>query len=328
MKLTEAQLKELWQGQTARATPRQSECLTEEQFLRAVAGEMASREREHVASHLGACSDCMEEYRILRSLRPLAEQAEAILAAPTAPEATEVRPNLRLVGREDGRSVAFRQRFAAFISPARAAFALAALFLISLALGLWLVVRRQGDDREIARLNRELAERDLTLAAIKESLDETRRRLDETVHRSEQEKRVGGSKQYDDEIVQLHQAIAELTRPQLDMPIIDLDPSSSTRGNTTGGASTVAAPPSANLVTLILNITGQQTHSTYAVEIFDSTGKQIWRGQRPRKGRDYSVNLTLTRRMIPAGRYLIKLYGLRDGKQEPVADYPVLISYQ
>jgi DNA-directed RNA polymerase specialized sigma24 family protein len=40
------------------------------------------------------------------------------------------------------------------------------------------------------------------------------------------------------------------------------------------------------------------------------------------------VNLTIARRTIPAGRYLIKLYGLRDGKQQPVADYPVLIVYR
>jgi hypothetical protein len=45
-------------------------------------------------------------------------------------------------------------------------------------------------------------------------------------------------------------------------------------------------------------------------------------------GSEYKVFLTLSRRMFPAGRYLIKLYGLRHGKQEPVADYPVLISYQ
>jgi len=32
--------------------------------------------------------------------------------------------------------------------------------------------------------------------------------------------------------------------------------------------------------------------------------------------------------MIPVGRYLIKLYGLRDGNQEPVADYPVSLVYR
>jgi hypothetical protein len=328
MKLTEAQLKEILQKQTARATPRQAKCLTEEQFVRAVTGEMGQQERAQMASHLVVCSDCAEEYRILRSLRPLAEQAEAILATSTAPEFPEIRPNQRAGERASDRLSAFWQRFAALVSPARAAFALVALLLISLALGLFLVLLRQGRDREIAQLNRELAERDRALASARESFDETRRQLEEAIRRSEQGRHGGGSKQYEDEIADLRQSLAELSRPQLDAPIVDLYPSNSTRGNATGDAERIDAPPTAKLFTLILNIADHPLASTYAVEILDSNGKRIWRGQRLRMGQDNSVNLTLARRMFPAGRYLIKLYGLRNGKQEPVADYPVQISYQ
>jgi hypothetical protein len=327
MKLTETQLKEIWQGQRARATSRGAECLSEDQFARAATGEMGQQERAQMASHLAGCSDCVEEYRALRSLRPLAEQAEAILAARVAPEAPEIRPKLRAVERADARPAAFWRRFTALASPVRAAFALAALLLISFSLGLWLILLHQGSDREIAQLNRELAERDRSLASARESLDETRRRLEETIRRYEQEKTGSDSKRYEDEIARLRQSIAELSRPQIDMPIVDLDSSDPTRGNTTGEATKIEPPPTANFFTLILNITGQQTRSTYAVEIIDSNGKLVWRGQKLRTGPDYKVNLTLARPMFPAGRYLIKLYGQRNGKQEPVADYPVLISY-
>jgi hypothetical protein len=326
MKLTEARLKEIWQEQTARSTPRQAECLTEELFERLGAGDATSQERTQAASHMAVCSDCAAEYRVLRSLRPLAEQAEAILAASEGAPGIGQRP--RAVGRADTRPFAFWRSIAALVSPARATFALAALLLISLALGLWLVLLRQGNDREIARLNREMAERDRALASVKESLDETRRRLDETVRRSEQEKSAGDSKRYEDEIARLRQTVTELSRPQLDAPIVDLDPSDQTRGNTTGDTARIEAPPTANIITLILNFTGQPSHSVYAVEILDSNGKQVWRGQRALNGPDHAVNLTIARRMIPAGRYLIKLYGLRDGKQESVADYPVLILYR
>jgi hypothetical protein len=326
MKLTEARLKEIWQEQTARSTPRQAECLTEELFERLGAGDATSQERTQAASHMAVCSDCAAEYRVLRSLRPLAEQAEAILAASEGAPGIGQRP--RAVGRADTRPFAFWRSIAALVSPARATFALAALLLISLALGLWLVLLRLGNDREIARLNREMAERDRALASVKESLDETRRRLDETIRRSEQEKSAGDSKRYEDEIARLRQTVTELSRPQLDAPIVDLDPSDQTRGNTTGDTARIEAPPTANIITLILNLTGQPSHSVYAVEILDSNGKQVWRGQRALKGPDHAVNLTIARRMIPAGRYLIKLYGLRDGKQEPVADYPVLILYR
>ncbi len=328
MKLTEERLKDVWRKQTARATPRQEECLTEEQFVRVVTGETTPQARAQLASHLAACSDCAEEYRILRSLKPLAEQAEAILATPAAPGVTEIRSKLRAVGRANALVAAFWRSFAALVPSARAAFALAALLLISLALGLWIILLHQGSGREIARLNRELAERDQALASVRESLDETRKQLEEAIRRSEQEKTGGESKRYEDEIARLRQSVAELSQPQIDAPIVDLDPSSPTRGNAAGDAVRIDAPPTANIITLILNITGQQPRSTYAVEILDSKGKQVWRGQRLRKGPEYSVNLTLARRMIPAGRYLIKLYGLRDGKQEPVADYPVLINYR
>jgi len=328
VKLTEARLKEIWQEQTARATPRQAGCLSEEQFVRVVTGEMCEQERTQAASHLAACSDCAEEYRVLRPLRPLAEQAEAVLAAPVAPDAPEIRPKLRAVGKANARPIAFWRSFAALISPARATFALTALLLVSLSLGLRLVLLRQGSDREIARLSRELAERDHALASVRESLDETRRRFEETIRRFEQGNTGGDSKRYEDEIAELRQSVAELSRPQTDMPIVDLYSSDPTRGYTTGEATKIEPPPTANFFTLILNIAGPQPHSIYAVEIFDTNGKQVWRGRRLRMGPEYKVNLTLARRMFPAGRYLIMLYGLRDGKQESVADYPVLISYQ
>jgi hypothetical protein len=328
MKLTEAQLKEIWQGRTARMTPQQAECLTEEQFVRAVTGEMGQQERARMASHLIACADCAEEYRILRSLRPLAEHAEAILTASVAPTVREIRPKLRAIERTDGRPASFWHRFAALVSPVRAAFASVVLLLVSLALGLWLALLRQGSDREIAQLNRELAERDRAMASVRESLDETRKQLEETIRRAEQEKSRGASKRYEDEIAELRQSIAELSRPQIDAPIVDVESSGPTRGNATGDVWKIEPPPTANFFTLILNITSQPPHSAYAVEIFDSTGKQVWRGQRLRMGPEYQVNLTLARRMFPAGRYLIKLYGPRDGKQEPVAEYHVLISYK
>jgi hypothetical protein len=107
-----------------------------------------------------------------RSIRPLAEQAGAILAASTAPDAPEIRPKQRAIEKSDARPAAFWQRFAALVPHARAAFALTALLLISLALSLWLVLFRQGNDREIANLNREFAERDRALASVRESLDD------------------------------------------------------------------------------------------------------------------------------------------------------------
>src|SRR5215475_1699696 len=166
MRLTEAQLKEIWRRQTSRGTPRQAECPTEEQFVRAVTGEMDRQDRAVMASHLVACSDCAEEYRTLRSLRPLAEQVEASLAASAAPAVPEISSKLRAGERTAAEPASPWQRSAALFSPARLAFAFVILILISLALGLWLVLLRQRNDREIAQLNRELAERNRALTSV------------------------------------------------------------------------------------------------------------------------------------------------------------------
>lgn len=94
MKLTSEALNELYQQQTARSTRGQAECLTEETLLRAATGELSRSERQCVADHLMVCSDCAEEYRLIRSLKPWAEQVAAASGEP-APEAKAAGKPLR-----------------------------------------------------------------------------------------------------------------------------------------------------------------------------------------------------------------------------------------
>ena len=79
----------------------------------------------------------------------------------------------------------------------------------------------------------------------------------------------------------------------------------------------------ANVVNLILNFRHQK-HSRYAVEIFDQSGKRLWRGEGSRRDEIDSVNVTLPRHFVPAGLYTIKLYGLT-GTTELIAEYAVQI---
>src|SRR5262245_58187279 len=96
MRLTEEELKAILQRQTARGTPRQAECLTDDEFAQAAAGEINDETRLRIASHLVTCSDCTNEYRVVRSLRPLAGEADRVLLASGAagpePALETVRP--------------------------------------------------------------------------------------------------------------------------------------------------------------------------------------------------------------------------------------------
>lgn len=80
MRLTEDQLKQIFQQRSAGTTRRRTGCLTQAQFTRAAAGEMRSEERREVARHLINCISCTEDYRTLRSLQPWADDAQAMLS--------------------------------------------------------------------------------------------------------------------------------------------------------------------------------------------------------------------------------------------------------
>ena len=324
MRLTEERLKELLRSQTARSTSRQGECLVENQFVRAAAGEMSSEERRGVARHLITCTDCTEEYQLLRSLKPLTEQVRSTLDAPVDIPVSTTRPLLRIVDKPASRSLP--ERFAAAVWAYRTGILVAAALVIGIVLGNWLLFARPENNPQIARLNEELQDRDRRLESAVKSLEQARGLLEETARKGE-DKAADRSKEEmarnRREISALRGTVRQLSGPRLDAPIIDLDPSEGTRG-TPGEAQTgTVIPANAELVTLILNFNNKQ-HSRYAIELYDSLGKRVWRGEQAQKGDTRSVNLTLSRHFVPAGLYVIKLYGL-DGKEELIGDYAMKI---
>ena len=325
MRLTDERLKELLRQQTARSTPRQKECLGEDQFTRAAAGEMNSEERRAVARHLITCTDCTEEYQLLRSLKPLSEEMPATVRPTDDPSVSAARPKLRIVERPASPSP--RHTLPTSVWRSRSALAVAACLLISLALGGWLLFTRHESSRQIARLNDQLMERERMLASAQESLDQTRGRLEETARPAEEKKALESPRKSKarnkKEVGGLYGTVAQTASPQLDVPIIDLDPTDATRGDPKQAPARIEIPRAANLITMILNFS-HDGHSRYAVEVFDHLGKRIWRGEQPQKGETRSVNVTLSRDFVPAGFYTIKLYGLT-GTTELVAEYAVQI---
>jgi len=288
MKLSEKELKELYQQQTTRSNRGEANCLSEQELLRAATGELSQSERERVADHLVVCSDCAREYSIASSLKPWSEQ----------------------FGKTERKQKIF--------FPSSVSYAIAAsLLLLCLALTGWIISLREQNHRATESLNQQLAERDRALAAAKESLAETRRQLEGGSGRSEQ---------YEKQIAEQNQIIAELSQPQINVPINDLDPKASIRGSQ-AGITTVKVPPGANLFTLILNTTDEQSFPNYGLEILDQSGKLIWSGDRLRKTESNNFTVALTRRLFPVGQYRIKLYGLREGRKKLIEDYSLRIQY-
>lgn len=69
MKLSEKELKELYQQHTARCAARPRGCPDEELLVNAALKRLTNREREELVDHLAACSDCAQEYRLINSIK-------------------------------------------------------------------------------------------------------------------------------------------------------------------------------------------------------------------------------------------------------------------
>jgi uncharacterized protein (UPF0216 family) len=325
MKVTSEELKSLYQEGTARSA--KLDCLPAETMMRAATGEASEEERGQVADHLATCSDCAWEFRLVRAFKPWAEEAGQAFASSAEPglhsDSTATRAPLRGVEKAIARRPPLWRQIAALLSPGRTPVALAVqlLLLALLAFSGWLILTRQSNSDRIISLNEQLIERDRALDSANKSLAEARRQLEEAIRRRDQALSTTNSKQYEEEIARLRQTIDDLTSPQLDIPIVDLV---MIRGATIETAMPIEVPRTANLVTLILNFDDRQQHAVYEVEIIDQKSSQVWRGESKSQGN--RLNMTLPRRFLSGGRYLIKLSGLRNDKKTSVADYAVMIS--
>jgi hypothetical protein len=325
MKVTSEELRALYQEQTARSG--KVDCLSAETMVRAATGEVSEEERGRVADHLVTCSDCSWEFRLVQALKPWAEEAGQALAASAEPglhsDSTAARPPLRGVAGNVAQRTSLWQRIIAVLSPGRTPAALATqlLLLALLVLGSWLILARQMN----SSLNQQLADRDRALDSANKSLDETRRQLEEAIRDRNQAIIPNNSNQYVEEIARLRRTIDQLTSPQLDIPIVALD---MIRGGSIEAAVPIEVPRTANLFTLILNFNNRQQYSRYEVEIIDQRGSQIWQGQSAPIGQANKLNVTLPRRSLSGGKYLIKLSGLRNDQKVPIADYAITISYK
>src|SRR4030095_7808458 len=229
MKLTNEEMSRLYRRQTARSRAGRADCLSEESMTRAAEGGLSQSEREVIADHLMACSDCAEEYRILRELKPWAERAavsayerESAIKSVSAPPGKDARAVPRLpdwagwAGRAGWASSA--RRLAGIFSAGFQTYAIAAaLLVVSLACVAWVISLKRENARMAARLNEQLASRD----QASQSLTDARRELEAATRRAEQQQT---------EIAELRRSVDDLSQPQVNVPITDLEQQANRRG--------------------------------------------------------------------------------------------------
>ena len=282
-------------------------------MTRAAAGELNQSERQVIADHLTFCSDCAQEYRLLRKLKPLIEQGAASpheSESATEPEEEEDDEERAVPPRRG-----FPRRFIGVFFPGVAAYAgAAALLIIGLACVVSIISLRRQNAELAAQLKDQMSRRDQAA----QSAAETNDRFAKTMRRAEQQQQ---------EITELRRSIDELSQPQVNTPITDLDPQN-VRGGAGGPVTTAPAPKDATLFTVILHAAAGPSYSEYALEILDEKGQRLRRVKGLYRSPADTFTVTLPRRLLPAGRYRLRLYGLYAGGSKAVGDYPIRVHYQ
>lgn len=328
MRLNSEDLRELYQRETARSTRgSDADCLTEETLARAAAGELSQSERERTADHLVSCSDCAREFRAARSLRSLADSSSVNDSAAPIP----------FPGSENGHSRAVAVEPVARIGSRRVSFyfpyaVAAASLVLSLALGALLISKSRENQRLVAEVNNRPPAVDTKTA---EALDQSRRLLEETTRRVEQES--AARRAAEEELARRNatqkptshsSGAGQRSAPDVNVPIIDLNPHDAGRGEQNQPAAEIQIPAGADLFTLILNLNGEDSSRDYSLEVTDRNNRTIWSNRDLRKSPYNNFTVALRRSSFPAGEYRLKIYGLRDGRRELVEQYAIRLTYR
>jgi hypothetical protein len=326
MKLSDEELRKLYSKETARRVRETgAECLASEMLTLAAAGELSVPERELVADHLATCSDCVKEYRSIRSLRSWAEDASTSLAPQNVAGATPLVPFT--VAHQSREGVAAFRPLASYLPYAIAAL----LLLITLALAAQLISQRRENQRLVAQINQGQAPRG---PVTTEPDSEIRKQLEAANLRASEAE--AARRNAEDELAKRSQNNDQAPtrpgrgedQPQVNVPIFDLDPSGSSRGQTDEATTTVEVPREANLFTLILNVNGQQSGSGYSVEVLDHGGRSLANLQGLRVSPYNNFSVSLPRRSFPAGEYRLKLFRSQDGQRVLLHEYPIRLGYR
>jgi multidrug efflux pump subunit AcrA (membrane-fusion protein) len=282
MRLSEGELRDGYQAHTSRPSRVRSDCPTADELVAAASAESSQEAREAVADHLIACSDCAQEFRLLQALSASVEEAG---------------PALPATAREPARS---RRWFEA--RPARAPLALAASVLIAIALGAAVVA--------LGWRTRQLAG---DLAGKDRALTEARQRLTEAGQQTADAQT---------QLARAREGLAALSKPQLNVPIVDLDPGDAFRGPERS-RKTIDVPADGASVTLILNVVGDQSYPRYGLDIVDRTGRLVWSGDGLTRSPINTFTIAIPRAFISTGAYRLKLFGIAEKGRQLIEDYAV-----
>jgi hypothetical protein len=279
-------------------------CPSSDILARAASGHAGRAERRVVADHLATCSMCSEEYRVAAALGPWAQHTEAafdIADLPTyAPHRSGSRwpalSGLERLGLSAAQSLMLGAAALILIA------ATAALLTISITLR-----------RENARL---VAQRQDV-----QSQQPSAPPPPEVTPRDAQD--VAKLEAQAAEIVSLQARLDEALAPALNVPIVDLEPPDTVRGEKTRPAAQV--PTTSRLVTFVLTTSTDPRSTDHEIELVGPSGAVVWRAAGLRPGQERTFTVTIPLSLLGNGMSHLRLYRGSNTSRTLVEDYPVRV---
>lgn len=124
-------------------------------------------------------------------------------------------------------------------------------------------------------------------------------------------------------VASLRRTVGELSRPQVNAPVLDLY-AGTVRGEEDGRPA-MSVPAGARVFTVILNAPGRRSHDEYRVEIAREGGAVAWSGEGLEPNLFGSFSVTLSRNLLPPGDYRIRLFGRTGGEEQRIEEYALRV---
>jgi hypothetical protein len=261
------------------------DCLGEGDLLAHARGETDAPAREPTESHLVRCERCRQRFLEFKDFfGPLREGEERPAEFAPARDWTLLSQRIRLHERT-ARTIIFPQKRP--WRPRMLAFAASLLLTFGL-VGGWTL--------------RNLRDKTAFEASLGRAADENRRLQQRTETMQEQ--------------------LAELQRPEVNSPILDVYPTQALARSPGARANQVEIPANTP-VTLILNGQGQRRATGYSIAVLDRQGRQLWQANRLTRAADGNFSIILHSGFLADGEYRFRIFGKTSTGSEPIGEYVV-----
>ena len=265
-------------------------CPPSEMLVAAAAPDASPEVRERVIDHLVTCSRCAEEFRVLQELGPWATDHAHLLGESARTQVATATPRT------------FSRRFGSVW-----AYATAAVLILAVA-ALELQVQR------LQRENRALADRAEATATTSTSSSAA----PPPAPSAALETRIADQQRT---IADLEQRLRAADAPDLNAPIIDLEPADARRSAGTA-APAPAIPTGARSVVFILNTTHPSAGATYDVDLVDAGNRVVWTGSGLKQSADRTLTLVVPRTLLSNATRL-RLYSRSGERRTLIEEYSV-----